>query len=327
VIHDIAAEPRRHSTTQTAACAVLWLGLVLTGCGGSAAPEAEPAPASQIEADVAYLASPALGGREPGTPGSAEAVRFLAARHAELGLAGAFAGGCTSSGPCVPAFAQAFQAFGARGTNVAAVLPGSDPSHRGTWIVIGAHFDHVGRSAQRSLDPERGFVVRPGADDNASGTAAVLELARRLARRPLPRSVLFVHFDAEELGLVGSRVFVREPPVPIDSMMVMINFDMVGRLRDRLLTVDLGANGQAYRGVLDSLATAQGLSLRFLSSLSDRSDHGPFDQAMVPAFALFTGFHADYHTANDIPARVDPAGILRIVDLVERLVRATGPRL
>ena len=227
----------------------------------------------------------------------------------------------------MPAFEQPFQVAGARGSNVAAVLPGADSLLRGSWIVIGAHFDHVGTSAERSSDPERGWVVRPGADDNASGTAAVLELARRLSRRPPARSVLFVHFDAEELGLIGSRMFVREPPIPVDSLMLMINLDMVGRLRDQPLIIDIASTGNAFSGLVDTLAMEGGLRLRFSSVYSTRSDHGSFEDVMVPAFAFFTGLHADYHAATDIPAKVDAAGILRIVDLVERLVRVAGPRL
>ena len=276
---------------------------------------------------MAYLASPALGGRAAGSPGSAQAAVFIARRYTELGIPGAFPGRCDAAPPCPPLFAQSFRVESGSASNIAAVLPGADSLLRSTWIVIGAHRDHIGRTAQYARDPERGMLVRPGADDNASGTAAVLELARRFKQRPPPRSVMFVHFDAEEQGLLGSRVFVSEPPMSLDSVMVMINFDMVGRLRKAELTIDVAANGQGFLGLIDSLATTEGIQPLFITGLSSRSDHGPFDESMVPAFALFTGFHADYHTANDIAAKVDAAGILKIVDLVENLVRSAGPRL
>src|SRR6185295_12659421 len=97
---------------------------------------------------------------------------------------------------------------------------------RTQFIVLGAHYDHLGRSPTWALDYERGFVIRPGADDNASGTAGVLELARRFHDRPARRSILIVNFDAEEIGLVGSRVFLSIPPVPQQAMTFMLNLDM-----------------------------------------------------------------------------------------------------
>jgi Zn-dependent M28 family amino/carboxypeptidase len=170
------------------------------------------------------------------------------------------------------------------------------------------------------------MVTRPGADDNASGTAAVLELATRLAANPAPRSVLFVHFDAEELGLIGSHKFVAASPIPLDSVLAMVNFDMVGRLRKDDLIIDLPPNARGFRGILDSLAAAGRLRLQFTTEFSDRSDHAPFDQKLVPAFTLFTGLHPDYHTSMDIAVRVSTNGIARIVDLVEQLIRRQRPR-
>ena len=307
------------------AAAALWaLALPLIGCGGSAS--ALPGPESRIANDIAYLSSQALGGRAAGSPGAAEAARFLAARYTELGLDGAFPGNCATAS-CPPVYAQPFKVEIGGASNIAAVLPGGDPRYRGTWVVIGGHRDHIGQLARYARDPERGMAIRPGADDNASGTAAILEVARRLAANPPARSVLFVHFDAEEIGLLGSRRFVKEPPIPLDSVVVMINMDMVGRLRNDELTIDMPPNGRGFLGLIDSLAVTRRLRLAFTSDFSDRSDHGPFDQEMVPAFALFTGLHGDYHTTLDIPVRVNANGVLRIADLVEQLARLAGPRL
>ena len=119
--------------------------------------------------------------------------------------------------------------------NVVALLRGSDAALAGEYIVVGAHFDHLGRSAASALDPDSAEAIRNGADDNASGTAAVMELARLLSRRAPRRSVIFVTFSGEELGLLGSQRFVDRPPVPIDRVVAMLNFDMVGRLTKRSL--------------------------------------------------------------------------------------------
>jgi hypothetical protein len=115
---------------------------------------------------------------------------------------------------------------------VVALVEGTDPAVRGQVVVVGAHYDHLGRETTFAADPKAGRVIHNGADDNASGTAAVLELARRLQARPPRRSVLFVAFSGEELGILGSSHFVDHSPVPADSMAAMLNFDMVGRLRD-----------------------------------------------------------------------------------------------
>jgi Zn-dependent M28 family amino/carboxypeptidase len=175
-----------------------------------------------------------------------------------------------------------------------------------------------------SLDPQLGTWVRPGADDNASGTAAVLELGRRLAAHPAPRSVLLVHFDAEELGLVGSGVFVRRPPVPPVMMVLMVNLDMVGRLHRGPLILDVSAADRPLRDFADSVARALGVPARTTKSIAGRSDHASFREIGVPAVALFTGFHGDYHRATDVPSRIDVPGLLRVIDVAEGIVRAAA---
>src|SRR5439155_15350473 len=119
-----------------------------------------------------------------------------------------------------------------RTQNIVALLPGRDPALGGQIIVIGAHIDHLGRSTVGALDPEAGNAIRNGADDNASGTAAVMEIARILSVNPPKRSIVFANFSGEELGLLGSQWFVSHPVVPLDHVVAMINFDMVGRLKN-----------------------------------------------------------------------------------------------
>ncbi|GMV07527.1 MAG: hypothetical protein AMXMBFR53_38020 [Gemmatimonadota bacterium] len=283
-----------------------------------------PAPPSGLSADVAVLTGPVHDGRGVGTAGGDAAAHFIAQRYVRLGLPGAFPSVCESTAFCSAGLFQPFRIGGAAAKNVLASVPGTDPGLRGRFIVLGAHYDHLGRSPARSLDPERGVRLRPGADDNASGTAALLELARRLALEPPRISVLFVHFDAEELGRIGSSEFLEHPPVPLDSVALMINLDMVGRLRDGPLSVEVTRAAAEHEATLDSLAGAFGLALRNSTATRGRSDHSSFAERGVPAIALFTGFHPDYHRATDTADKLDYLGIERVVDVVEAMVRAAG---
>jgi len=291
------------------------LALGIAACHSAAVRPAIPT--SGVAADVAYLASPALQGRAAGSPGGEGAAVLIAGRYESLGLSGVFPAECASS-RCAATVFQFFQVHGMRAQNVAATVPGVDPVFRGRYVVVGAHYDHLGRQG--------GGRMRPGADDNASGTAAVLELGRRLVLRPAPTSVLLAHFDAEELGLVGSHVFVEHPPVPLDSVALMINLDMVGRLRGGQLLVEVTSPAAGFRATIDSVASAQGITLRFSGQLAGRSDHTSFAQHGVPAVALSTGYHADLHRATDTTDKIDFAGLSRIVDLVEALVRVAAAR-
>src|SRR5262245_10468030 len=170
-------------------------------------------PAAGIEADVFYLASPALGGRAAGSRGGDSAAAFIARRYQELGLRGAFASNCAPAIDCPSAFFQFLNLGGLVGRTVHAVIQVSDSTEQSQYVLIGAHYDHIGRSSAQALDPQRGNILHPGADDNASGTAGVLELARRFTAHPARRSILVINFDAEELGLIGSRAFVTHSPV------------------------------------------------------------------------------------------------------------------
>ncbi len=196
---------------------------------------------------------------------------------------------------------------------------------RAEYVVIGAHFDHLGHSPEWAMDRDAGFVMRPGADDNASGTAAVLELARRFDRHAARRSIIFVNFDAEEEGLVGSRVMVHAPPVPTSSIVFMLNLDMVGRLRGDRLTIESTHMDRRVRAIFDSAAKSQHLDPEFAPS-DGRSDQDSFEAGGIAAAELFTGFHPDYHTAWDVPRRINIEGLTRVVDLAELVARRIADR-
>jgi hypothetical protein len=202
-----------------------------------------------------------------------------------------------------------------------ALLPGSDPALRGQTIVIGAHIDHLGRSTAGALDPNAGDAVRNGADDNASGTAAVLELARLLSAHPTRRSVLFVNFSGEELGLLGSQYFVEHSPVPLDSIVAMLNFDMVGRMRGDSLIVYGVATAREFPALLDSANASVGLHLRGIADGFGPSDHSSFFARNIPVLHFFTNLHDDYHRATDDADKINAAGEARVIALAERIVR------
>lgn len=274
---------------------------------------------------MAYLASDALEGRGTGTAGNDSAAAYIARRFASVGLRAASA-----------AYLQPFDARSVitahqsrstlRTQNVFGVLDGSDPSYRGQAIVIGAHFDHLGRSSTGALDPEVGDAIRNGADDNASGTAAVLELARLLSRHPTRRSVIFVAFSGEELGLLGSQHFVEHAPVPLDSIVAMINFDMVGRMRSDSLLVYGVATAREFTTLLDSANAPFGLRLRTFGDGFGPSDHSSFFARSIPVLHFFTNVHDDYHRATDDVAKINAAGEARVVGLAERFIRVLDAR-
>ena len=292
-------------------------------CARSAVPP-QPPPAPGIATDVAYLSSPKLDGRATGTAGGDSAAVYIARQYEHLRLPGIIRAECKAPPECAMTYFQFFKIDGSVGQNIVVLIPGVDSSLRNQYVVVGAHYDHLGHSPRGALDPEAGARLRPGADDNASGTAALLELARRFAAHPLRRSILIVHFDAEELGLVGSGVFVDHSPVPRESIILMVNFDMVGRMRDKQLIADVSSTGDATRALVDSAASATGVHVRFSSETAGRTDDTRFKRVGIPTISLFTGFHGDYHRATDVASRINVAGIEWVVDVAEAVVRAAA---
>lgn len=281
---------------------------------------------SPLAADIDTLAGRAFDGRRTGTAGSDSAADFLARRYEYLGLRGAFDSQCDSGSRCPPSYFGRFQVPTGFGHNVGALIVGNQPTGLREFVVIGAHFDGLGHSPTWALDRDAGFVMRPGADDNASGTAAVLELARRLRDRQTARSILFINFDAEEDGRVGSRAsFFNGPPTNREAIVFMLNLDGVGRLRGDRLFIEGNPLDPRTRAVFESSAKAVGLRLEF-TPRDDRSDDASFAEEGIAAAELSTGYHADYHRASDTPARLNIDGLRRIVDFAELVVRAiAGP--
>jgi hypothetical protein len=304
----------------------------------SSTPSAPPTRAA-LAADVRYLAGDELQGRATGSAGNALAARFVAERLRALGLAPAFpAEACAGVGACAAGYFQRIDPgaeraeFARKGIppatealNVAAFVAGADPALADEAVVVGAHYDHVGRGDYGAYDLAEVGHVHNGADDNASGVAAVLEVARRLAASPPRRSVVIVAFGAEELWMLGSRHFVRRPPVPLGSIVGMVNLDMVGRMRGRRLELFGAATAPGLRGLARDANARTRLSLAF-RPVGARSDHAPFAERGIPAVHLFTGMHGDYHRAGDDVERINLAGLERVADYAEAITRALADR-
>ena len=211
--------------------------------------------------------------------------------------------------------------------NVVALLPGSDPLLADQVVVIGAHFDHLGRGGEGSLEPDS-RAIHNGADDNASGTAVMLEVARRLMAGPRPgRSVLFVGFNGEERGLLGSGFYVTHPTRPLDRTVAMINMDMVGRLRGNTVTVYGVATAPEWDDLLDAAGAEldQPLTLSRLPDGYGPSDHSSFYGRGIPVLHFFTNTHEDYHRPSDDWQKINAEGMDRIAQLVATLtLQITG---
>jgi len=271
--------------------------------------------AERIRTDIRYLADDARQGRGVGTAGLDSAAQYVA--H-QLQLAGIAPGGTDgyfqpfNIDPSAPAMAHS-GIGGAAVSNVIGVIPGRG-SLAEQVVVLGAHYDHLGLGGTGSLDPDSAGVVHNGADDNASGTAALLEAGRILAGRAADnvRTIVIVAFTAEELGLIGSDYYVKHPARPNEATYAMVNLDMVGRLTDnKLITVGVGS-AEELGMLLDSVNTVNGFELSQLDDPWGRSDHSSFYGAKIPVVHLFTDTHSDYHRTTDDWDKINVYGAARV---------------
>ena len=204
--------------------------------------------------------------------------------------------------------------------NVLGVVPGTDPGLAKEVIVMGAHYDHLGDGSQGgSLHAESG--IHHGADDNASGVSAVLEVARDVAKNPARRTVLFAFFSAEELGLLGSASYVKTPAFPITDTVAMINLDMVGRMRNGGMTVGGAGTSAQWETLIERAREPLGVKVKLDPEGFGPSDHSSFYSKQVPVMFLFTGAHVDYHKPSDTADKINTEGLVVVTQLATRLVR------
>lgn len=217
-----------------------------------------------------------------------------------------------------------------RTDNVIGIVPGSDPLLKKEYIVIGAHYDHLGLGYFGTRDASTEGQIHHGADDNASGTAVLMDLAQRLSRLPegLPRTVVFIAFTGEERGLYGSRYYVTHPLLPIEQAKAMINMDMVGRMRGNRLNVSGIETANEFSGWLTETGQKLGIDLA-PSKITDRSDHASFYNRQIPDLLFSTGFHEDYHGPTDTWDKLNVEGMAKVSDIVlavvKKIAEATEP--
>jgi Peptidase family M28/PDZ domain len=240
-----------------------------------------------VESDVKALAGESFEGRETGTAGEEKAAGHIVAELRRAGLE-----------PVL----KPFQGHGTTGRNVVAVIPGSI----GEAVIIGAHYDHLGTDGKK---------VFCGADDNASGTAVVLEMARRFAKKRTKRTIILVAFSGEEMGVLGSRHYVNNPASK-ETPVAMINMDMVGRLRENLIVFGADTGDKFKEYLADSP-----IKIAYNKDAIGPSDHTSFVLKGIPAVHLFTGAHPDYHKPGDTADKINYDGLRKVADLVETLAR------
>ncbi len=206
--------------------------------------------------------------------------------------------------------------------NVVGVLEGEGPLADET-IVIGAHFDHLGYGGPGSAAPGV-KEIHNGADDNGSGTTVLIEIARTLAGRAekLPRRIVFLAFTGEERGLIGSARYVRNPLVPLDKTVAMLNLDMVGRLQDDKLIVHGTGTASEFDALVDRFGKEYGFQITKKPGGFGPSDHSSFYAAKIPVLFFFTGSHKDYHRPTDDVDKLNLAGMRRIGDMVSEIAVA-----
>lgn len=273
---------------------------------------------NEIKDHIEFLILDKNGGRYPGEKGAKRVVKYIKKEFKTIGLK-----------PLSKNYQQHFKAHlrvdkgvdekpEVTTCNVIGFIEGNDPVLKNEYIVLGAHYDHLGLGGPSSKSDKRG-VVYHGADDNASGTAALLEIAEKLVskKETLKRSVLFIAFGAEEQGLLGSKYFVKNPLIPLSQIKLMINMDMVGRLNAKK-HVYMGGAGTLPNGV--SFMTTLGKSLGFNPIVHagsvGGSDHVSFYKAGIPVLGIHTGGHPQYHTPEDTLELINLEGEKQVCEYI-----------
>lgn len=287
-------------------------------CSGSLTAAAQHADEQLIRTHIEQLASDDMKGRGTGSRELRKAARYIVGQFKKYGLA--------PGGPR----RQYDQPFTARVSRVVVKAPiprasnllGFIDNRAPYTIVIGAHYDHLGLGMQGgSKDPEPSGKIHNGADDNASGVAGLLELARYFSQnnKTEPYNLLFIAFSAEELGLLGSRYFVEHPTIPLQQLHFMFNMDMIGRYQpDRGLGIGGYGTSPLWPEIVEGIQTP----IRYFTDNAGKggSDHHSFYMASVPILFFHTGGHPDYHAPGDDPDKIDYRAMAQIVNLGIQLI-------
>ena len=302
---------------------LLWLFLAFTLVGQIHAQRQD-----DMRQTVEYLASQELGGRYPGTAGDTLASEYIVSKLRSLKLKPIVMGKKK-----IGYFHNFTYGKNEKRTthNILAVLPGKDKRLRNEFIVVGSHYDHLGIGGQGSGSRRPDTLgVHPGADDNASGDAVVLELAKHFKKTGSKRSIIFAFFGAEEQGLVGSKFFLdwmkkedaRRINLPADKkgIVAMVNLDMVGRMRNHSMSVSGTGTSSGFKAMAESIAEQQGLHVSCIPDGYGPSDQASFVAADIPVLFLTTGGHMEYHTPSDTPSTLNYDGMQKTLEYTQELV-------
>jgi hypothetical protein len=207
--------------------------------------------------------------------------------------------------------------------NVIGRLEGTDPALAQQAFVVGAHFDHLGWGQDGSLYRGEKPMIHPGADDNASGTAGMLELAQHFAASPLHRPMLFMGFTGEEMGLLGSSHWVNAPGAPLGSIAAMFNLDMIGRLPDSTNKLNVQGTGTSpiWEGIVKGANESYTFDLAMLPDGQGASDQSAFYMKNIPVLFFFTGLHTDYHRPSDTFEKINLTGEQKVLRFVGDIIR------
>jgi hypothetical protein len=277
---------------------------------------------------VRYLASQELGGRYPGTAGDTLASEYIVEQLRSLKLKPVVKGKKKTGYYHNFTYGKDVE----RTThNILAVLPGKDKQLKNEYIVVGSHYDHLGLGGQGSGSRRPDTLgVHPGADDNASGDAVVLELAKYFKKVRSPRSIIFAFFGAEEQGLVGSKQFLewmkqadnqrKNLPDSLKGIVAMVNLDMVGRMRDNAMSVSGTGTSSGFKAMAEAAAEQTKLNISCTPDGYGPSDHASFVAQDIPVLFLTTGGHMEYHTPDDVPSTLNYDGMQQTLDFSKELI-------
>lgn len=262
---------------------------------------------ADLEKHLTFLADDTLQGRAAGSTGGEAAAKYLAQLMEKAGLQPAGDRG------------SYFQAFNRNHKNVLGIIPGADPVLSKEFIVVGAHFDHVGLGSRSNSFGPLG-LVHNGADDNASGTSALLELMEAMTQEGIEtrRSILFCFWDGEEAGLLGSKYWVANPTVNLPDVVFSLNIDMLGRLREKLEIFGV-RSGIGLRQVV-ATANEDLIPFKYDWDIKADSDHHPFLVSGIPTIMLHTGLHDEYHRPSDDVETINFNGLESCTRLACRLI-------
>jgi hypothetical protein len=264
-----------------------------------------------LKRHVEFLASDEMKGRRTGSEEEQRAGEYIVAHFESCGLKPAGEG---------KGWTQKFRAIAFTGTNLAGALRGSSQPKSAEYVVVGAHYDHVGLGTFGSRTRASG-QIHNGADDNASGTSGLLELVEAFSKKPCRRSILFMAFSGEEMGLVGSRAWCEKPTKPIAKVVAMVNLDMIGRCKDDYLYVGGVGTAKGLPELVRGTADPFPFRIEMGPGGTGPSDFEPFYKKDVPVLFFFTGLHAEYHAPEDDVHLINTADQAGVVRLAYRVIR------